>query len=79
MKAYSEATPSGGGKKYGVELDETDMTTVDGWTNLPLVEKHRAMSDRADILLIDLMRRRGDISSEFAAQRIREIQTGTNS
>lgn len=77
MKIYSEARPAGGGKVVGVGLDDTDMADVDGWDALPITKKWRLMSDRADIMLVEYMVRRGDISTEFGAQRIREIQAGT--
>ena len=76
MKVYSEASPAGGGKKYGVGLDDTDMADVEDWDSLGPAIKHKRMSDRADMLLVALMVRRGDISQEFAEQRIREIQQG---
>lgn len=74
MKVYSEAKPSG--KTVGVELDENDMADKEGFADLPYAVKHKAMSDRADALLVQYMLRRGDISPEYAEQRMREIVSG---
>lgn len=76
MQVYSEASPAGGGKKIGVTLDDSDMADVEDWDSLGVAVKHKRMSDRADMLLVALMVRRGDISQEYAEQRIREIQQG---
>lgn len=76
MNVYSEARPAGGGKTYGVGLEESDMGDVAGWADLDVAKRHKAMSDRADMLLVMLMLRRGDVSEEYAAQRIREIKQG---
>lgn len=76
MKVYSAAKPAGGGKEYGVGLEDSDMADVEGWDTLGVAEKHKRMTDRADMMLVALMLRRGDISQEFAEQRIREIRQG---
>lgn len=77
MQVYSEARPAGGGKVIGITLTDDDMQDVDGWFLLEPAQRFRAMSDRADALIVQYMLRRGDISKEFAAQRIQEIRQGS--
>jgi hypothetical protein len=74
VKARSAARPGGSGKEIAVELDDNDMTDVDGFQYLSAIERFRAMSDRADLMLVEYLLRRGDISREYAEQRIREIR-----
>lgn len=76
MRVYSEARPAGGGKTVGIGLDDNDMNDLDGYEYLTPIERWRAMSDRADLMLVEYLVRRGDISEEYAAQRIREIKQG---
>lgn len=80
MKATSIASPPGGGKQIVVELEDSDMInsrqSEDEWHSLNVLDRYRKMSDLADILVVDHMRRRGDISEEFAGQRINEIKNG---
>lgn len=74
MKVRHSARPGGGGKEIAVELDESDMADVPGFADFPLAKKFRAMTDRCDLLVVEYLLRRGDISREFAEQRIREIR-----
>lgn len=77
MNVRSEAHPGGSGKTIAVELEDNDMRDVDGFDDLPMAVRWRKMTDRADSLLVEWMLRRGDISSEFASQRMNEIKAGT--
>jgi hypothetical protein len=79
MQVYSEARPAGGGKVIGITLTDDDMQDVDGWLSLSTGQRFRAMSNRADALIVQYMLRRGDISQEFAAQRLQEIKQGAPS
>lgn len=75
MKANSAAT--GHGKQLGCELDEEDgRRFIDGWDEMGLLERWRALSRKSDELVVDWLLRNGDISKEYAVQRIREIRGG---
>jgi hypothetical protein len=75
VKARSEAkTP--GGKELAMELEDSDMAHVENWPTLTLVQRARLMQDTVDIMVVDWMVRRGDISKEYGQQRIREIRAG---
>ncbi len=77
MKVYSEARPGGGGKVIGITLTDDDMGDVEGFDALAAAQKWRALSDRADMMLVEYLLRRGDISQEYAAQRVWEIRKGS--
>lgn len=49
------------------------MLDIEGFQGLRYPERYRKMSDRADVLLVTLLFRRGEISEEFLTQRVREI------
>lgn len=74
MEVTSKAKPLS--KEIEVTLTESDMADVEGWAEMPYAAKFKKMSDRADALLVQYMLRRGDISQEFAEQRMREIVSG---
>lgn len=74
MKVRSEAKVNG--KMLAVELEDQDMSHVENWAELPLLKRARMMTDHADLLVVDWMVRRGDISKEYGEQRIREIKAG---
>ncbi len=75
MKVRAGAKPGGGGKIIEVELEDADVQgEVPGWATMTLRQRFRIMSEKADLLVIEYMVLRGDISKEFAAQRIREIK-----
>lgn len=76
MRVRVGARIAGSNKTVEVELEDSDMP-VDGWFNLPLAARFQKMSNQADLMVVEYMYRRGDISKEFAAQRIREIQSGS--
>lgn len=73
MKVRAGARP--GGKLIEVELEDEDMLRdMPDWHEKGASEKWRAMTDRADMMLVEYMLRRGDISREYAETRIREIK-----
>jgi hypothetical protein len=74
VKVRSEAKVNG--KMLAVELEDQDMSHVENWAELPLLKRARMMTDHADLLVVDWMVRRGDISKEYGEQRIREIKAG---
>lgn len=71
MQVRSGARPNG--KYIEVTLDEDDVFP-DGAGPTTLADKWRSMSKTADTLLVEYMARNGDISNEFAAQRLAEIR-----
>ena len=73
MKARSIA--SANGKQLDCELDENDgARDIPGWEEMTLIGRWRALSRKADELVVDWLFRHGDISKEYAQQRIREIR-----
>lgn len=72
MKARSAALSNG--KQIEVELDENDAQSIPQWDELGLLERWRALSNKADEFIVEYMLRRGEISKDYAGQRIREIR-----
>ena len=72
MKVRAGAKPNG--KVIEVELDDGDFENEEGWEAMSLAQRWKYMTNRADMMLVEYMLRHGDISRDYAEQRIREIK-----
>jgi len=66
-----------GGQHASVELSDEDMIgkfTPEQWDSMSLLQKHHAMMNVGDTLLVDYMRAAGMISEEFFRGRITQIK-----
>lgn len=64
------------GKHAAVELTDDDMRSVHAdWDTKPLLERHRAMMNTGDLLMVDYLRASGEITAEFARARVSEIKS----
>lgn len=75
MKVRSVAVWNGGKSEIEVELDADDMQASVGakWDEMSLAQQWKAISNRADSLVVEYMARRGEVTKEWATQRIKEI------
>jgi hypothetical protein len=57
-----------------ITLDENDAREfISGWEEMSLADRWKALSNKADTMLVEYMYRRGEITPEFAKQRMQEI------
>jgi hypothetical protein len=73
MKVRSGAV-AGNGQTIENELDMNDMRDVPGFESMTPYEQWRAMTDRADMWIIEYKVRRGEVTAEWGAARIKEIK-----
>lgn len=69
----SEARVAGSSQVIGVVVEDSDMAGIAGWEDLSLTDRWRAMTKRADMMIVEYMLRNGHISDEYARQRMEEI------
>lgn len=75
MKVRSEARVSGSGQLISVELEASDMVgEVENFDSLSLSDKFKAMSVRADLLVIKYLLEGQHVSQEWAMERVRQIR-----
>lgn len=74
MKVKCGAISPDGKKTIDIELDPNDMRDVEGFDGMTPYNQWKAMTDRGDTFVVEYLARRGDISMEFAASRIKAIK-----
>lgn len=72
VKIKSGATAQDG-RYVEVELDESDLPTLN--KELSALQKHKAMMQSADIMIVKYMLDAGIFTQEFATQRLQEIKS----
>lgn len=76
MRAKADGRLANGGS-IEITLEESDgEALIPGWADLHLGERWRALSDRADLMIVEYMHRRNEISTQYLKQRVREIKAG---
>lgn len=74
MQARAEGHLKNGGR-IEVTLEESDAETlIEGWAGMNLQKRWQALSDRADLMIVEYMLRRQEISKEYAMERISRIK-----
>lgn len=74
MKVRTGCKVGGSLQFIEVELDDADMADQPGFADLATPARFKAMSQRADLMVVKYLMENGHISEEYAAQRVREIR-----
>lgn len=74
MKVKCGAIAPDGKKTVDIELDMDDMRDIEDFGTMKPYDQWKKMTERGDLYIIEYLARRGDVSKEFAAQRIQDIK-----